>query len=314
MLTKHITPENIMYNECEILQLSKRGALQFCDEGYQGIGYRSDIISQYPAIMKSNNSLVPICRGEFKRISKEDFEKMRNNYFAYGLYNVNVVKCDNEKINRLFRFNKNNWYCSIDLYIAKYLNLDFSLKDELEFNALLYSRNKCLTGEQVFGSYVSSLFKLKNEEKVKGAKDLLNILSGLISETNKILIEKDEDDINGEDIDIEALNYISIRKSTKKNITKHTCIDKEYIYKSRFARHYPFMLSAARFQMVKIILPHIDNVVKCKTDGIISTIPLEYSNELGSLAYEGYYEYIKIYNNTKMDGELIKDFNYKKII
>lgn len=320
MLTKHISPEVIEYDECVNLQSSMRGALQFCEVNYEGIGYKSDIVSQYPSIMKSTNSLVPVCRGVFKKILIEDFDKMKNSYFAYGLYNVKVTKSDNEKINRLFRFNeknklyKSNWYNSIDLKIAQLLKLEFHLLDEEDHNCVLYPRNKCLTGQQVFGRYVDKLYNLK-KDKVDGAKTLLNKLNGLLFETNKTVIEIDEDDIMGEDINLDKEGYKIISKSTNENnISKCKLIDKEYFFKSRFARYYPFLISKARLQMVEIILSKgIDKVVKVKTDGIISTIPLEYSEELGGLKYEGYYENIKIYNNSKIEAKYIKDYMPPKL-
>ena len=50
-----------------------------------------------------------------------------------------------------------------------------------EINCILYPRSHCLTGFEIFNKFTETLKPLK-EQKVDGAKLLLNILSGAISE------------------------------------------------------------------------------------------------------------------------------------
>ena len=57
--TKHLSPELILFDEAEIIQNTVQGSTIFYDE-YKGEGFKSDIISMFPFIMKANNTMIPI--------------------------------------------------------------------------------------------------------------------------------------------------------------------------------------------------------------------------------------------------------------
>ncbi len=67
----------------------------------------------------------------------------------------------------------------------------------------------------------------------------------------------------------------------KKSIYK--CVNSDQFYCSQFARFKPFLLANARLVMLKIIHPVIDKVKKVYIDSIITTEPLEYTNNWGEL-------------------------------
>jgi hypothetical protein len=58
--------------------------------------------------------------------------------------------------------------------------------------------------------------------------------------------------------------------------------------------------------MSKIIKPINNIVVKCITDGIITTQKIDYYNEMGKQKYEGYYPNVEIINNATPKGLFIK--------
>jgi uncharacterized ubiquitin-like protein YukD len=66
---------------------------------------------------------------------------------------------------------------------AKSYGLNIELIHDDQANFLYYSEDKLLNGAFLFGHYVNDLYKLKLD-KIKGAKDILNILWGALSEIN----------------------------------------------------------------------------------------------------------------------------------
>ena len=108
--TKHITPENILFDEAETLQNATQGSTIFYDR-YEGEGFKSDIKSMFPYIMKLNNTMIPVKRGIFKTITNDDLQEMKiklNGSYAFGIYKMEILKSEDEKINRLFSFNETN--------------------------------------------------------------------------------------------------------------------------------------------------------------------------------------------------------------
>ena len=309
--TKHITPEHIEFDEACILENSTSNGFIF-SEPYEGIAHKGDISSLYPSIYSSKTVLVPIKRGIFKILSNENIMEMTtklNGNYAYGLYRFHIYPSGNPQIDRLFRFkqmdkfNNNDilekqFYTSIDLKMADMLNLKKELIIDNNINCILYPRSHCLTGFEIFNKFTETLKPLK-EDKVEGAKLLLNILSGALSEKNIKTFYVDEklDDF----IDLDTLNLKLLKSSMSLDRTKsiYKCVSNDRFYCSQFARFKPFMLAQARLVMLKIILPVNHLVKKVYIDSIITTEPLEYSNNWGELKCEYSNKQIKIINNRK---------------
>ena len=95
---------------------------------------------------------------------------------------------------------------------------------------------------------------------------------------------------------------IKITHSRDQRYTFYNCVGKDAYFKSQFARFKPFLWAQARFMMSKIIQPINNIVVKCITDGIITTQKIDCYNEMGKLKYEGYCPNIEIVNNAKPKG------------
>lgn len=331
--TKHITPENIEYDEALILENSVSNGYIFNEE-YEGEAYKGDITSMYPSIYNSNNTLIPIKRGNFMKLEQTNINEMNtkmNGKYAYGLYKYNIYRSGNKKIDRLFRFKplfepdedddfeddgwiENNWYCSIDLELADKLGLKKELITKCKFNALLYPRSHCLTGFQVFNNYIQKIYPLK-EKNIEGAKLLLNILSGALGEINTKTLFLFDDDYNYYNLDEMGLD---IRKQTEfngkeKNRSgiKIQCVYKDNYYACCFARFKPFLLALARKKIFDIVYPINEIVKKVYIDSIITTQPITYSEGFGNLKFEYYCKSIKIESNRK---EILLDEKIKKII
>ena len=281
--TKSINPpEDILQDEAMWIKESSIGALVWATE-YDGELYKYDIKSQYPYLMTQHTLKFPIKRGEFQRI--DNFSE----YFQFGIYRCIISKSSDENINKLFRFNKKNYYTSISLDHAKKLGLKYELIQDSQPNFLYYSRDKLITFNEVFKSYIELLFDLK-EKKVEKSKDILNILWGALCEIDKkkyycdidkiINIEENEEICeinpyeNNEDIDI-----ISTHKTYKR-------------YKHNYARLKPFLLSKGRQMISNIMFPIKENIKRIQTDGFLSTVKLHDNKKvkLGELKFEGFTE------------------------
>ena len=305
-LTKHITPQHIFQIEAQWVQESTCGPIKF-NTPYEGQAYKWDIKSMFPFILSSINFMIPVKEGIFKHFTTEEFKALK--YYPTGIYHVKINKSDCDNINRLFRLNIYNKYTNISLNHAKSLGLSFELVHDEYNNALLYPRSHCLTGAEVFKQYVDYLFPIKENANIKGAKLLLNMISGVIGETNEKRITVNEND-EAPDYDIDANSTILNILPSKydENITLYSIVNNDSFYKSQFARVKPFLWAKSRAIISDYIQPFNEKVVKCNTDSIIATEPLtiKTGNKLGDLVYEGHYEHVKIINNAKEKGEFIK--------
>ena len=296
--TKHIpNADHIHQSEAIAINKASQGAIIFSDD-YQGPAYKYDVKSMYPSIMDSN-MIFPIKEGEFMKLTKEQFTEMKNTFFKYGIYRVNINY--NSQYRKLFRFSKHNYYTHIDLTRAKELNLDMNIVDDDQANFLYYSRDKCLTGHELFGTYVNLLFKLK-QKKISRAKDILNVLWGALSQTDtKHVTVSDNEYLIDDDCEIHEIKPSIINDN--EIVLKIKNNDKQY--KTGFARIMPFLIAKGRYNISKIMEKYIDIVIRCHTDGIItSELPkdIKLGDDIGDLVYEGFNDnYFKTGNSYNKD-------------
>lgn len=285
--TKHIKiPPSIDQVESTFINNASQGALIFNTKNYDGPAYKADIKSMYPSIMKSK-MLFPVSQGELKYLT----EFISKEFFNYGIY-----RCIVSGTSKLFRFNFDNYYTHFDLGLAKQLGLDIKLIIDDQPNFLYYSRDKCLTGSELFGRYVSLLFDLK-QKKINGSKQILNILWGSLCEKYKkdIVHQVGSGKIFDIPFDVK-MNYL------KPSIINDNEIIVSYsqfnnLYKYGYARIMPFLISKARKIISEIIQPHEKICIRCHTDGVIfkeEPKGIKYGDKLGDLVFEGYFENIKI--------------------
>lgn len=285
-LTKFITPEEILQDEAEWIKFSSFGAIIWC-EPFEGKLYKYDFKSMYPHLMTSSTLKFPVKRGEFKNIGE-----FNNQYFEYGIYRAVIQTSDDENINKLFRFNKHNYYTSIDLTNAKKLGLNIELIKDDNPNFLYYSRDKLITFNEVFKQYVEILFPLKENKNLLArhqAKAILNILWGALCEVDKrkmfiqdkFKIEEDEEIIEIYPSSTDENSHII--KTTKLN----------HYYKTPFARLCPFLIGQGRKQMSDTLFEYKDHIHRIQTDGFLCDIPIHFKTDvkIGELKYEGYTEH-----------------------
>jgi hypothetical protein len=273
--TKYIkNPPKPTQLEADWISDCSHGAIIFHDK-YSGPVYKYDKKSMYPSIMKSKQ-LFPVDAGEFTQISE------LSEILTFGIYRC-IIKKSNTKIDRLFRFNPKNKYSHIDIYHARKLNLEIKLINDNEANTLLWTRDNLLTGTELFGQFIDFTFDLKNKLKIDRAKKIINTLWGALCE------KKTKNFVCGPDVDIgKNAKPISIRPTDDgKTIIEIIKRDNQYV--SGFSRIKPFLLGKARSIMSDIMLPYNDLLVRCHTDGFMSTqeLDIKIGDQLGDLVYEG---------------------------
>jgi len=281
--TKHIpVPEPIKQREGIFIDNASHGAIIFNTKLYEGPCWKGDVKSMYPSIMKSSNMCFPVKEGELKYLT--EFE----GFFRYGIYRAKITS---KTSNKLFRLNYDNYYSHIDLTRAKELNYQIDLIIDDKPNFLYYSRDKCLTGSEIFGEFIDILFNLK-ENKVSGAKRILNCLWGAISQKDK----KKKIINTNDDYDIPDDVKPTFRPFDEDNVIAEYC-HYERIYKYGWARIMPFLISKGRSIISKIIEPYEDIAIRCHTDGILfksEPVGLKYGYKIGDFIFEGHFENITI--------------------
>jgi hypothetical protein len=293
--TKYIkNPPKPTQIEADWITESGIGAVIFHDK-YQGTVYKYDKKSMYPSIMKSKQ-LFPVDAGTFEKI------ECLSDILTYGIYRV-IIKKSNSKADRLFRFNRKNKYTHIDIYQARKLNFEIELINDDQCNALLWTRDKLLTGFEIFGQFVDYTFDLKNKLKMDRTKKIINTLWGALCE------KKTKNFVCGPDVDIgKNAKPITIRP-TDDGLTIIEVIKRDQQYVSGFARIKPFLLSKARSIMCDIMQPFNDLLVRCHTDGFYSLqkLDIKTGDGLGDLVYEGQ-DVVKIDACNSIDS-FMKAFN-----
>ena len=272
-LTKAIQPEDISNNEALWINEASTHALTYY-EPYEGDIHIFDINSRYPHIMQKNNIQFPIAEGEFKTV--KEFDKS-----LFGIYRCKIFEDETKKF---FTFNPKNYYTHSDIIVAQEYGLKISIIQDGKPNFLYYSKDKLISGQYLFKKYVEKLYELK-QNKVKGAKDILNILWGALTEKKiyKPTI-KLEDDIDLSGVDIHYLHTEGMKMKT--HITKHN----DSQFRTNYGRIKPFILSFSRSQMFFSFRKWEPLIKRMHTDSLYMTeIPkdmLPYSDKLGQLKHE----------------------------
>jgi len=298
---KNIDVDIIEQDEAYWISETMIGGLIYA-EPYQGEGWDYDIISRYPSIQKDPHMLFPIKRGEFFLITTDEF--INKTFYQYGIYRV-VIEFDAAK-KKAFRWNNNNLYTHIDLTLAKKIGLKYHIIDDGKVNALIYSRDKLVTGSQLFGQFVDLVYPLK-EKGLPDAKTLLNCLWGKLCEKDKkVHLLKPE-------TEFELYDNREIVKIVPKSLQNTDDLVVKYadttkMYKFPYARIGPFLTAKARLTLGTLINEHYDHIVRIHTDGFISTAKLnvKLGDILGDLSYKGYCENIEVINANSITGKFEK--------
>jgi hypothetical protein len=273
-------PDKITDKECEILKMAKCGALIW-GRKYKGKGYKYDVVSEYPSVMISKSLKIPWGGVEFSQMTKDDFEKLE--FFRYGIYHVKVHNPDE----RLFRENFNNWYSHTDLNYAKMkLKCKLELINDGEDNAMIYNKLKSI--RTIFEPFINYLFEFKNKG-IKQVKKYLNALWGALCQKNTLDIPAVSEIHDDKMLFSIRPNFRDLKEDHNMNNHTITVYSKNNYYELDYARIGHFILASGRLKISNIILPNLDKCVRCHTDGIILTSPIEHvelGNNIGDLKLE----------------------------
>jgi hypothetical protein len=125
-INKFVEADTVSPNKYLWFSKTNLGGLMWAKKDYMGEGYEYDINSSYPSIYMRQNFSIPIKVGDFKTITKTEFDEMRSKYFKYGIYRCKIIGADE----RLFSINYNNFYTHFDLTRAKELGYQIELLNE----------------------------------------------------------------------------------------------------------------------------------------------------------------------------------------
>lgn len=273
---------------------------------YNGEAYEYDVKSQYPSILNSPNFTIPTGRGEFKTLSKEDFESIK--FLQYGIYRCVIKKSDDDRINMLFRFNNFDKYTHISINHARLLGLEVEIIVDENFNALIYDGKLRKNARSVFGGFNDFVFPLK-EQELPLCKDIINQLWGGLSQ---LTVKKFVIDMDSEKEEEIPENYKIISQSPKRNnpnVLIIEAVNNDSYFKNSFGRLAPFLISQARFKFCEKIKEHKESIVRIHTDGIFtkSKIEIETGSKLGDLVYSGMYKNIIVEGNGRPKGSAKSD-------
>jgi hypothetical protein len=271
-------PEPELLNSSEHLWINKsfQGALIFCQSNQYEMLYEYDKNSAYPSALTDVKFSFPYKSGEFKTI--EILPEILN----YGIYRVIISPSDDNHINKLFRFNSENYYTHYDIALAKDLNLKIELVQDDEANVLLYPNR--LNAHQYFGEFVNEMYSLKYQNPL--AKEILNSLWGrLCQKVIRKSILKPQNEININETEYDILNLENLPNENY----KISYVKKDKVFKYNHARLGTFLTAYVRKQMAKEMFLNRENIVKCHTDSIVSTIPMKeliLSNDIGDWKFK----------------------------
>jgi hypothetical protein len=235
-------------------------------------GYNYDKNSAYPSMLCSDHFTFPLKQGQFTKINELP------SVLQYGIYHCVIKQSEDEHTNKLFRFNRLNYYTHFDIALARKIGLIVELIQDDESNALLYTKDRG-NGANYFRQIVHSLYELKPKSKL--AKFVLNSIWGALSQRNKITTTTS----NVVDLNKGEL-LIHIQPYGDKHKIKYLRQGKYFKYP--YARLGCFLTSAVRKQMAETIHPYKDHVFRCHTDSLLSDmeIPLLIGTNLGDFKLE----------------------------
>jgi hypothetical protein len=225
-------------------------------------------------------------QGTFKKLSADHFDNAK--FFGYGIYRVRIESDGNVNTVKMFRFNKNNHYTSIDLNVAKKIGLKMTIIVDGHDNFLHYGKGTCDTGSRVFKEFVTTLYDWRVRSGNKDIKMIMNLLWGSLAQKNLKSIQYDNNldfEFNIDTDKYDVLNTVNIRD----DIWKIDFVEKTRYFKYAWSRIKPFLLAYARQHLGRQIESYLDDVVYVNTDGwrTRNEIDIELGTGLGQIKYEG---------------------------
>jgi hypothetical protein len=286
-----IEPEPLDELEATILSSTTIGSLRYAETEYKGKGYKYDIVSSYPAIMRTQN--FPVSKGEFRTLTSKEFKKMKT--LTYGCYHCEITDADP----KVFKTNvSNHWYTHTDISFARQHEYTIKLIEDDNPNFLSYAGKLC-SGKVMFAPFVDYLYALKNKG-YKSPKKILNCLWGALCQSMINTFKMTAD--NSVKL-FENEKLFTLMPSGDDDIIMQT-INPRKQFKYAFARMKPFILSFGRSRMASFLELSAEDLVYSHTDGFVLSrrlktndkIKSKIGNDIGKLKYEGKCDKIIIHN------------------
>jgi hypothetical protein len=276
-------PEPIIEEEEMPLHDAFCGGLMFSSECKLKNGRLIDINSFYLSVLSNEKFTFPLTCGDAVH-----YDTFPYAYYEYGLYHCIIYRSDDPMINRLFYFNKRNYYTHFCLTTAKELGLRIELIQDGEPNARLY---KCRgQGKHYFGQMINELYDIKIRMKEDGveskvANKILQCLFGTLGQKNKNYSKIGEQfDMSNPDIAEQT-----IRQLGKHHIVCYT--EHGNFFKYDYARVCGFLTALCRRKLYETVKPYNQHIYRIFTDSILYdadaiTIDVPINNKLGSWKVE----------------------------
>lgn len=251
-------------------------ALQFCQPGtYQSYGY--DFSNQYAGNLASKHFEFPMQNGEEKYLKKLPSKDK----IQFGIYRVMITSSD-PNIRKVFSFSKNHTYTHTDVIHAMNLKdmgfeMSIELRTDLDNNCLIYTKDKLVDGDKVFGKWYKTIIELKKKyPKNMLLKFLSSSLWGhLCSSNDKTVDDKDIDNYNMDWEDGDDVDWIILDKHSKNDGSFYYKVrNKHKPYKTNF-RLKPFITAFCRMKIATTALMDLDNVIRIHTDNVTLKEPLD---------------------------------------
>jgi hypothetical protein len=268
--TKSITtPDPITLQETEWISKSFQGALLYAKDGQYENVTQIDQNTMYGYYLGSKQLIVPMKEGRFKVMKNEEIKT----FAPYGIFRCEIESTDKAK-NKLFRFNKHNYYTHYDINNAIKLKFNINLIDDGQANALLYDGESRIYSDKVFNKTIEYLYDLKQKYKLPFIKSMISTIWGGLCEKNCKKVYANEE-VNSDFNENNIFSIKSIKKYDDKVCLRY--MDKNQTYfKHSFARLGTFLTSLTRYKLSQFIESNfnLNNVYRIHTDSVLTSDPI----------------------------------------
>jgi hypothetical protein len=233
--------------------------------------------------MLSGNMKVPISSPKYLQFNPNEYldRTTKLPYYPYGSYHCEIEKSSDPLINNLFVFQKDSIYTHFDLIYAKELKLKIKhIVNGNKPNCAIYPSHSLINCREIFSDYIEMVLKIENnpiltKESKTIVKLIRNIVLGACGQKNYSYNKPNKEGITELDDDENEIVEITPEDGGDGYVTVKS-VSKAQQFKYTFARVGQFITSIMRCTMGRTILScGVNNIKRCATDSLFSTIPLE---------------------------------------
>lgn len=213
-------------------------------------------------------------------------KKLPKNYnsLKVGFYRVKITS-NNKNMLKVFSFSKHNVYTHISLKFVmefkKQLDITIELIKDDQPNAYLYNDDDLVTLSDMNDEWLTKIKKLKKAfPKNPYIKSLASATWGALSQRR--YIQKTYEQIEDEQIDCGSHidnKYVIFETTIGKDGNELYSLvnsNNAYMYHLRLK---PFVTAKARDDLARLIMPHLDKVVRLQTDSVSFSTKIDINDE-----------------------------------